>query len=103
METTIKVDKQGRAVLPKDIREALGIEGETKMVCRVVGNKVILEKFSTAVIQKAFAELEEIVPSLELDRVRVEGEDKYVDREYALRKIGLRSIGRRRHRSSSTL
>ena len=103
METTVRVDKQGRTVLPKDVREALGIEVGTKMVCRVVGNKVILEKFSTEVIQKAFAELEEIVPSLELDRVRVEGEDKYVDRGYALRKIGLRGIGQRRHHSSRTL
>ncbi len=41
------------------------------MVCRVVGNKVILEKFSTEVIQKAFAELEDIAHSLELDRVRI--------------------------------
>jgi hypothetical protein len=63
------------------------------MVCRVVGNKVILEKFSIDSIRKAFADLEEIAPSLELDTVKVEGEDKYVDREYALRKIGIRGIG----------
>jgi len=63
------------------------------MVCRVFGNKVILEKFSIDSIQKAFAELEEIAPSLELDTVKVEGEDKYVDREYAFRKIGIQGIG----------
>ncbi len=62
------------------------------MVCRVVGNRIILEKFSMEAIHKAFAELEEIVPSLELDTVKVEGEDKYVDREYALRKIGVRGV-----------
>jgi|YelNatPaOPRAMG01_1025707.scaffolds.fasta_scaffold171929_1 AbrB family looped-hinge helix DNA binding protein len=93
MEATIKVDKQGRTVLPKDVRKALGIDGEAEMVCRVVGDKVILEKFSVEAIHKAFAELEEIAPSLELDTVKVEGEDKYVDREYALRKIGIRGIG----------
>lgn len=93
MEITIKVDKQGRTVLPKDVRKALGIDRETEMVCRVVGNKVILEKFSIDSIRKAFADLEEIAPSLELDTVKVEGEDKYVDREYALRKIGIRGIG----------
>ncbi|MEM2897591.1 MAG: hypothetical protein QW265_03455 [Candidatus Bathyarchaeia archaeon] len=59
------------------------------MVCRIIGNKVILEKFSIESIHRAFAELEEIAPSLELDVVEVKGEDKYVDREYALRKIGL--------------
>ncbi len=93
MEATIKIDKQGRTVLPKDVRKALGIDRETEMVCRVVGNKVILEKFSIDSIRKAFADLEEIAPSLELDTVKVEGEDKYVDREYALRKIGIRGIG----------
>jgi len=92
MEAIIKVDKQGRTVLPKDVRKALGIEGETEIVCRVVGNRIILEKFSMEAIHKAFAELEEMAPSLELDTVKVEGEDKYVDREYALRKIGVRGI-----------
>jgi len=93
VEAIVKIDKQGRIVLPKDIRKALGIEGEAEMVCRVVGNKVILERFSIESIQRAFAELDEVAPSLELDTVKVEGEDKYVDREYALRKIGIRSIG----------
>lgn len=89
MEATIKVDKQGRTVLPKDVRKALGIDDETEMVCRVVGNRIILEKFSMEAIYKAFAELEEIAPSLEFDTVKAVGEDKYIDKEYALRKIGL--------------
>ncbi|MCD6089752.1 AbrB/MazE/SpoVT family DNA-binding domain-containing protein [Candidatus Bathyarchaeota archaeon] len=92
MEAFVKVDKQGRMVLPKDVRKALGIEDEAEVVCRVVGNKVILERFSIESIQKAFADLEEIAPSLEVDTVEVEGEDKYVDSEYALRKIGLRGV-----------
>jgi AbrB family looped-hinge helix DNA binding protein len=92
MEATIRVDKQGRTVLPKDVRKAVGIDGEAEIVCRVVGNRIILEKFSMEAIHKAFAELEEMAPSLELDTVKVEGEDKYIDREYALRKIGVRGI-----------
>ncbi len=91
MEVIVRVDKQGRIVLPKDVRRVLGIEGEAEVVCRVVGNRVVLERFSTEAIGRAFAELEEIAPSLELDAEGVEGEDKYVDREYALRKIGVRS------------
>ncbi|MGQ9543670.1 MAG: AbrB/MazE/SpoVT family DNA-binding domain-containing protein [Candidatus Bathyarchaeia archaeon] len=93
MESTLRIDKQGRTVLPKEVRETLRIGENTEMVCRVVGNKIILEKFSPDSIYKVFAELEEIAPSLELDTVKVEGEDKYVDREHALRKIGLRSTG----------
>jgi len=87
----VKVDRQGRVALPEDVRKALGIEGETEMVCRVVGNRIILERFSVEAISKAFAELEEIAPSLEFDTEEVEEKDKYVDREYALRKIGIRS------------
>jgi len=92
VEAVVKVDKQGRMVLPKDVRKALGIEDEAEVVCRVIGNKVILERFSIESIQKAFADLEEIAPSLEVDAVEVEGEDKYVDSEYALRKIGLQGV-----------
>lgn len=86
------MDKQGRIILPKDVRRAIGVEGGMEMVCRVVGDRIILEKFSVEDVHKAFSELEEIAPSLELDTVKVEGEDKYVDKEYALRKIGIRSI-----------
>lgn len=89
MELTIKVDRQGRTVLPREVRIALGIDGETEMVCRVVGSRLVLEKFDVDSVRKAFSELEEIVPSLELDTVKVEGEDKYVDRKYAFHKIGV--------------
>jgi len=54
--------------------------------------RIILEKFPIDSIHKAFAELEDVAPSLELDVVEVEGGDKCVDRECALRKIGLRGV-----------
>lgn len=91
MESILKVDEQGRTVIPKEVRRALGIHGGTELVCRVIGNRIILEKFSLDSIRKAFDELEDLVPSLDLDVEEFEGEDKYIDREYALRKIGLRS------------
>jgi hypothetical protein len=34
-------------------------------------------------------ELAEKAPDIDLDRKEVEGEDKYIDKKYALRKIGL--------------
>lgn len=90
MPLMVRVDNQGRMVLPKEVRQVLGIEGGSKLVCRVIGNRVILERFSIDRVQEAFSRLEEMAPSLDLDIVEVEGEDKYIDREYALRKIGLR-------------
>ena len=89
MPYIIRVDGQGRIVLPKEVRRVLGIEGGSKLVCRLFGSRIIIEKFSIDEIQEAFRALEELVPNLDLDVVEVEGEDKYVDREYALRKIGL--------------
>lgn len=87
----LKVDKQGRTVLPKEVRQALGIKGNSNLVCRVIGGRIILEKFSPDRVHEAFTRLEEIAPSLDLDRVEARGEDKYIEREYALRKIGFRS------------
>jgi len=92
MPFMVGIDSQGRTVLPKEVRQALGIEGGSRLVCRVVGNRVILERLSVDRVQEAFSRLEEIAPSLDLDVVEVEEEDKYVDREYALRKIGLRRV-----------
>ena len=60
MESILKVDGQGRTVLPKKVRQALGIDGGTELVCRVVGNRIVLEKFSRDSIRKAFRELEEL-------------------------------------------
>ncbi|MEM2742139.1 MAG: AbrB/MazE/SpoVT family DNA-binding domain-containing protein [Nitrososphaeria archaeon] len=85
------MDKQGRIILPKEVRQALGINEDAELVCRVVGNRIVLERFFINSIKNIFEELEEIVPSIELDTVKVEEEDKYVDREYVLRKIGFRS------------
>lgn len=85
-----KVDNQGRLVLPKEVREALRIKGGCELICRVVGRKIILERFSIEEIRKTFEELEKIAPGLDLDTVEVSGGDKYIDREYALRKIGFR-------------
>jgi len=87
----IKVDKQGRLVLPKEVREKAGIKEDSQLICIVIGERIILEHFLIEKIQEAFRRLEEVAPSLDLDAVEeVIGEDKYVDREYALRKIGVR-------------
>ena len=42
----VKVGKQGRMILPKDVRRALGMEGETEIVVGLLGDRIILEKFS---------------------------------------------------------
>ena len=57
VEIIVKVYKQSQVILLKDFRKALEIEDETEMVCRVVGNRIVLEKLSVEAIHKVFVEL----------------------------------------------
>ena len=91
LDFVLRVDGQGRIVLPSRVRKALGIDGGAELVCRVVGDRIVLEKFSRDSIRRAFVELEELAPSLDADVEEFEDEYGYFDGEYALRKIGLRS------------
>ena len=91
LDFVLRVDGQGRIILPSRVRRALGISGGVELVCRVVGDRIILEKFSRDSIRRAFVELEELAPSLDADVEEFEDEYGYFDGEYALRKIGLRS------------
>jgi len=91
LDFVLRVDGQGRIILPSRVRRALGISGGVELVCRVVGDRIILEKFSRDSIRRAFVELEKLAPSLDADAEEFEDEYGYFDGEYALRKIGLRS------------
>jgi len=42
-EFKVKIDKQGRIVIPSDIRKSLGIKGETECVLRVNGRRIVIE------------------------------------------------------------
>jgi AbrB family looped-hinge helix DNA binding protein len=43
-ETTIKVNEQGRIVIPIQLRQQLGLVNGSKLVARLDGNRIILEK-----------------------------------------------------------
>ena len=42
MKTTVTVDEVGRLVLPKDIREALGVSGRTTVKIEVLENAALI-------------------------------------------------------------
>ncbi len=44
MVTTVPVDKSGRMVMPKKVRESLGIEGEATLSLEVRGSEVVLKR-----------------------------------------------------------
>jgi len=52
----LKVDKSGRIVLPKSIREKLGVEGENHLILIEHNNTVILRKLDIDEIAKKIEE-----------------------------------------------
>ena len=91
LELKIKIDKQGRIIIPSDIRKLLGIKGETEGILRVRGRKIIIELMDTQYKKKieewyqkiknmriqAFSSEEEVFPSA------------WMSDEYAKKKLGL--------------
>jgi AbrB family looped-hinge helix DNA binding protein len=47
METIVSVDKAGRVVLPKDVRERLGLIGKGVLAMEVKGSEVVLKRSKT--------------------------------------------------------
>jgi len=47
MEAVVKVDEKGRIVIPKEIREKLGIKEKQVMKLRVIDDKIVLEPLSS--------------------------------------------------------
>ncbi len=43
MEYAVKIDKQGRLIIPSEIRKKLNLTGEKKATLKVKGNKIIIE------------------------------------------------------------
>lgn len=85
-----KIDKQGRIVIPSRIRRLAGIEGETEVLVRVEGGKIIIEPISRDLEVKVKEWVEEVLSS-KPEPLLEESEEswKWVNKEYAERKLGL--------------
>jgi AbrB family looped-hinge helix DNA binding protein len=90
MEQTIKVDRQGRLVLPSRIRETLGLKEGGSIFIRVDGSRVVLEP--------AFEHLSDRVTEWKQTALGMKSEAftdetdeswKWMSHEYAKRKLGL--------------
>ena len=91
VEDAIKVDKQGRMVLPCRVREAFGIKEGGQIIIRIDNSRVILEP-SKKDSEKKIQEWEDLSRKMNVEILSEEEPDeswKWMDREYARRKLGL--------------
>lgn len=91
VEYIIGVDKQGRIVIPAPIREALGLKGDGKASVRLNGAKIIIELLDEN-LEKRVEEWRALSLKLHAEPFIEEVEDswKWMSREYAERKLGIR-------------
>lgn len=92
MEYEVNVDRQGRMVIPSQVRRKLGLSGGGKLLLRVINGKIELVPISKD-LEERVAEWKKMTMATRT-RAFVEehagGEWKWVSREYAERKLGLR-------------
>lgn len=87
---TVRIDKQGRLIIPAGIRKTLGISGDTEAIIKVYGNTIIIEPI-LADLEKTVNEWVEKVLSINLQLSTEDTEEswKWVGYEYAKRKLGI--------------
>lgn len=91
VEYKVSIDKQGRMVIPAPIREALGLVGGGEAVVRLSGNRIIVEVIDSE-LESRVEEWARRTLSVDVDAFveELEGSWKWMSREYAERKLGLR-------------
>jgi len=90
VENSVAVDRQGRLVLPSRIREVLGLKEGGHVAIRLDGSRIILEPMSKDLKEKV-QEWADLALSLKAEAFTEESKEswKWMDREYARRKLGL--------------
>jgi len=90
MEEDVKIDKQGRVVLPSHTREALGLKGGGRASVRLDGTRIIIEPASKDLKRKV-QDWARLAKENKAEAFAEEtGESwKWVSRDYARRKLGL--------------
>lgn len=91
VEYRVSIDKQGRMVIPAPIREALGLVGGGEAVVRLSGNRIIVEVIDSE-LESRVEEWARRTLSVDVEALveELEGSWKWMSREYAERKLGLR-------------
>jgi len=87
----VRVDKYGRIVLPKEIRERFGISENVELTLNVKDDEIVIRVHRGDLERK----VDELIEFLKNNAPRafvseVEEDEKWLTRKYSLGKIGLR-------------
>ena len=90
---TIRVDKQGRILIPKEMRQKMGIEKDSEVKAQIIGKKLILEPTNEN-LEKIIQEWESKLISFEIKAFNIPERDgnnhvKWFSEEYVHKKLGL--------------
>lgn len=86
----VKIDKQGRLVIPASIRRAFGINGETEAIVRAEGGRIIIELISRDTEGSINRWVEDALNSnLKPFTEDIRESWKWISGEYAERKLGI--------------
>ncbi|MEM2047567.1 MAG: AbrB/MazE/SpoVT family DNA-binding domain-containing protein [Candidatus Jordarchaeales archaeon] len=85
----VRMDEQGRIVIPAEIRNLLRVKRNSRFSIRVEGSKIILEPVFD--FESAVDEWVRVATSTKLEVMSEEVENswKWIGKEYAERKLGL--------------
>lgn len=91
LDEIVRVDGQGRIVIPSEIRRSLGIREGGRLRLRVYGSKIVLERLSEEGLDERVEEWVNVARETEVKvSVGEPGESwKWMSHEYAKRKLGL--------------
>jgi len=91
VEETVKVDRQGRLILPSRVRRSLGLRDGGTVSVRLDGSRVVLEP-AFQDLERKVEEWKQTVLRLKTEAFTEPAEEswKWMSREYARSKLGLR-------------
>ena len=91
MEQVVRIDRQGRMVIPASMRAVLGIMDECKALVRLDGHRLIVEVVDEH-LEHHVAEWRDLALALHAEAFTEEVEESWgwMSRGYAERKLGIR-------------
>jgi AbrB family looped-hinge helix DNA binding protein len=88
----IKIDSQGRILIPAEFRRKLELETECEVGLTIIGNEIVIKKVNTDLKAKVKQWKQDLMKMSIPIGVTSENDivaDKWMDIEYAERKLGL--------------